>query len=248
MIDVEVHNAVPPVDTTTRSANVSSTRANGTPRVVDGLVQVLDHERDAALGAEIGDALERVARFQPHRRRSRLRRASPAGRLRRGRFREDLDWRRSGACRPRRDCRAVASSSSAPSSSASRPRTYPVIEENVAADLSSVARSCARQFRMLTGKPSSVSRRSRHAIGLCQPKRLCARGQTTDSVMIRSGTLGVQLSALAPAHAGGGGGGAALPVAAAIVLRLAIVAPSCIVSTAVLGTMTIVALSRFRPS
>ena len=47
---------------------------------------------------------------------------------------------------------------------------------------------------------------------------------------------------------GGAEGGAALPIAAAIVLKLAIVAPSCIVSTAVLGTMTIVALSRFSPS
>jgi hypothetical protein len=61
---------------------------------------------------------------------------------------------------------------------------------------------------------------------------------------------------LRAAHGAGGGvhgpgattAGAALPIAAAIALRLATEPPSCIVSTAVLGTMTIVALSRFRPS
>ncbi len=51
--------------------------------MVDGQVQVLEHEGDAALGAKVGDPVQRVARLEPHRSRHDL-----AGRNRKSAFAE----------------------------------------------------------------------------------------------------------------------------------------------------------------
>ena len=98
-----------------------------------------------------------------------------------------------------------------------------------------------RQRRSLRRLPLRAGERNRAGVGRGNPRPLRSRCAASHAQCRPRASLSRRTRAA-------GKGGAALPVAAAIVLRLAIVAPSCIVSTAVLGTMTIVALSRFRPS
>ncbi len=66
MIEVEVQTQLRPIDRRDQRQGIFDAR-EGNARVVDRQIQVLEHEGDAVVGAEVGDPVQRVARFEPHR-------------------------------------------------------------------------------------------------------------------------------------------------------------------------------------